>query len=173
MRDRAVEKRKLGNSALEITPLVLGGNVFGWTVDEAGTPELLDRFVDAGFNMIDTADAYSNWVPGNHGGESETLIGKWLKKSGKRQQALIATKVGLPMGEGRKGLSKKYILRAAEDSLERLQTDHIDLYQSHVEDPKTPQEETLEAYSELIKSGKVRAIGASNFKPAALRQAKK
>jgi aryl-alcohol dehydrogenase-like predicted oxidoreductase len=171
MSEQKIEKRKLGNSGLEIAPLVFGGNVFGWTVDDARASELLDRFVDAGFNMVDTADVYSNWIPGNHGGESETIIGKWLKKSGKRDQVLIATKAGLEMGPGKKGLSKKYILRAAEDSLARLQTDYIDLYQSHVEDPETPQEETLEAYAELMKAGKVRAIGASNFKADALREA--
>ena len=171
MNDKLTKKRQLGESGLAIAPLVLGGNVFGWTVDEAGTAQLLDHFVDSGFNMVDTADVYSNWIPGNHGGESETLIGKWLKKSGKRDQILIATKVGLEMSPGKKGLSKKYILRSAEDSLGRLQTDHIDLYQSHTEDPATPQDETLEAYAELIKAGKVRAIGASNFKPDTLKHA--
>jgi aryl-alcohol dehydrogenase-like predicted oxidoreductase len=171
MSEQRLEKRKLGNSGLEIAPLVLGGNVFGWTVVEADTAELLDRFLDVGFNMVDTADVYSNWVAGNHGGESETLIGKWLKKSGKRGKVLIATKLGLPMGDGRKGLSKKHILRSAEESLQRLQTDYIDLYQSHTEDAETPQDETLEAYDELMKSGKVRAIGASNFKADTLRQA--
>jgi aryl-alcohol dehydrogenase-like predicted oxidoreductase len=170
MAERSSQKRKLGNSGLEIAPLVLGGNVFGWTVDEAGTAQLLDRFLDAGFNMVDTADVYSNWVAGNDGGESERLIGKWLK-SGKRAQVLIATKVGLPMGKGQKGLSRKHILRSAEESLARLETDYIDLYQSHVEDPETPAEETLEAYSELIKAGKVRAIGASNFKADTLLEA--
>jgi aryl-alcohol dehydrogenase-like predicted oxidoreductase len=145
--------------------------VFGWTVDDAGASELLDRFVDGGFNMIDTADVYSNWIAGNHGGESETIIGNWLKKRGRRADVLIATKLGLEMGPGKKGLSKKYILQSAEDSLKRLQTDYIDLYQSHVEDPETPQEETLEAYAELINAGKVRAIGASNFKADSLRQA--
>src|SRR5215471_5892072 len=171
MQNKRVEKRKLGNSGLEIAPLVLGGNVFGWTVDEAGTAELLDHFVEAGFNMVDTADVYANWVAGNHGGESETLIGKWLKKSGRRDKILVATKVGLPMGEGRNGLSKRHILGSVEESLERLQTDYIDLYQSHTEDAETPQEETLETYAELMKSGKVRAIGASNFKAETLRHA--
>jgi len=171
MPDGNIEKRKLGNSGFEIAPLVLGGNVFGWTVDEAGTAQLLDHFVDSGFNMVDTADVYSNWIPGNHGGESETLIGKWLKKSGKRERILIGTKAGLEMAPGKKGLSKQHILQSAEDSLRRLQTDYIDLYQSHTEDPATPQEETLEAYAELIKAGKVRAIGASNFKAPTLRQA--
>jgi aryl-alcohol dehydrogenase-like predicted oxidoreductase len=171
MQDKIVEKRKLGNSGLEIAPLVFGGNVFGWTVDEARASELLDHFVDAGFNMIDTADVYSRWVPGNQGGESETIIGKWLKQSGKRDQVLIATKVGMDLGARRKGLSRQYILRAAEESLARLRTDYIDLYQSHQEDPETPQEETLEAYVELLKAGKVRAIGASNFRPETLRTA--
>jgi aryl-alcohol dehydrogenase-like predicted oxidoreductase len=142
-----VEKRKLGNSGLEVAPLVFGGNVFGWTVNEAVAPGLLDHFVDAGFNMIDTADVYSNWIPGNHGGESETIIGKWLKQSGKRDRVLIATKSGLDMGNGRKGLSREHILRSADESLARLQTDYIDLYQSHTEDPETPLEETLGAYS--------------------------
>ena len=133
--------------------------------------ELLDHFVDGGFNMIDTADVYSNWIPGNHGGESETIIGKWLKQSGKRDRVLIATKSGLDMGNGRKGLSKKHILQSADESLSRLQTDYIDLYQSHTEDKETPLEETLEAYAELIKAGKVRVIGASNFQPATLQAA--
>jgi len=166
-----MQKRKLGNSGLEIAPLVFGGNVFGWTVDETAGFKLLDHFVDAGFNMIDTSDAYSTWVPGNHGGESETIIGKWQKQSNKRGQVLIATKVGLEMGAGKKGLSKKYILHEVEESLARLQTDYIDLYQSHTEDPETPQEETLGAYAELIRSGKVRAIGASNYRPETLRSA--
>jgi aryl-alcohol dehydrogenase-like predicted oxidoreductase len=171
MGDGRIQIRKLGNSGLEIAPLVLGGNVFGWTVDESGTSKLLDRFVDAGFNMVDTSDVYSNWIAGNRGGESETLIGKWLQQSGKRDRILIATKLGLEMGPGQKGLSKKYMLREVEESLRRLETDYIDLYQSHSEDPQTRQEETLEAYAELIRAGKVRAIGASNFKPETLREA--
>lgn len=166
----AVEKRKLGNSGLEVAPLVFGGNVFGWTVKEQEGARLLDHFVDAGFNMVDTADVYSNWISGNRGGESETIIGKWLKQGGKRQRVLIATKLGLEMG-GRKGLSRKYILSEVEESLSRLQTDYIDLYQSHTEDKETPQEETIEAYAELVKSGKVRAIGASNFRAETLREA--
>jgi aryl-alcohol dehydrogenase-like predicted oxidoreductase len=166
-----MQKRKLGNSGLEIAPLVFGGNVFGWTVNQAGASELLDHFVDAGFNMVDTADIYSNWIPGNHGGESETIIGNWLKQSGKRDRLLIATKVGLDMGNGRKGLSRKHILRSVDESLARLQIDYIDLYQSHTEDKETAQEETFEAYGELIKTGKVRAIGASNFKAETLRAA--
>ena len=158
-----MNRRKLGNSGLEISPLVFGGNVFGWTVDEPFSFKLLDAFVAAGFNSIDTADVYSRWVPGHTGGESETILGKWLKRSGNRDKVIVATKVGLEMGPGKKGLSKAYIQRAAEDSLQRLQTDYIDLYQSHTDDAETPIEETLGAYAELIAQGKVRAIGASNF----------
>lgn len=156
-------RRKLGNSGLLVAPLAFGGNVFGWTVDEPGAFSLLDAFVAAGFNLIDTADTYSKWAPGNHGGESETIIGKWLKRSGMRQQVVIATKVGMEMDPNRKGLAKAYILREIEDSLKRLQTDYVDLYQSHTDDASTPVEETLEAYALLIKQGKVRAIGASNY----------
>jgi aryl-alcohol dehydrogenase-like predicted oxidoreductase len=173
MQTNQVEKRKLGNSGLEIAPLVFGGNVLGWTVKDDVGSQLLDQSVDGGFNMIDTADVYSNWIPGNRGGESETMIGKWLKQSGKRDRVLIATKSGLDKGNGRKGLSRKHILRSADESLARLQTDYIDLYQSHTEDKETPLEETLEAYAELIKLGKVRAIGASNFQPATLLSALK
>jgi aryl-alcohol dehydrogenase-like predicted oxidoreductase len=158
-----MEKRKLGNSGLEVAPLAFGGNVFGWTVDEPTSFTLLDAFVDAGFNLIDTADVYSRWVQGHSGGESETIIGKWLKRSGNRAKVVIASKVGKEMGPNSKGLSKTYILQAVEDSLQRLQTDYIDLYQSHADDPETPLEETLAAYDQLIKQGKVRAIGASNF----------
>lgn len=158
-----MNKRKLGRSGLEIAPLVFGGNVFGWTIDEATSFRLLDAFVARGFNCIDTADMYSTWVPGHVGGESETILGNWLKQRGNRDKVIIATKVGWEMGPDKKGLSKAYILRAVEDSLRRLQTDTIDLYQSHKDDPDTPVEETLEAYAQLIKSGKVRAIGASNF----------
>ena len=158
-----MKKRKLGNSGLEVAPLAFGGNVFGWTADASTSFALLDAFVDAGFNLIDTADVYSRWVEGHRGGESETLIGKWLKRSGKRARVVIATKVGKEMGPNRKGLAKTYIPQAVEDSLRRLQTDYIDLYQSHDDDPETPLEETLEAYDRLIKQGKVRAIGASNY----------
>jgi aryl-alcohol dehydrogenase-like predicted oxidoreductase len=158
-----MEKRKLGNSGLEVYPLALGGNVFGWTVDEAGSFEILDRFAGAGFNLIDTADSYSKWVPGNRGGESETIIGRWLRRSGNRKKVIVATKVGSEMGHNLKGLSKAYILEEVENSLRRLQTDYIDLYQSHFDDPETPIEETLEAYNQLVGQGKVRAIGASNF----------
>jgi aryl-alcohol dehydrogenase-like predicted oxidoreductase len=166
-----MKKRKLGNSGLEVCPLAFGGNVFGWTVDEATSFTLLDGFVAAGFNFVDTADVYSKWAPGNNGGESETIIGKWLKKSGNRKNVVIATKVGHEMGPTKKGLAKAYILRAVEDSLQRLQTDYIDLYQSHADDPDTPLEETLEAYAQLIKEGKVRAIGASNYGAERLAQA--
>src|ERR1043165_2503021 len=158
-----MNKRSLGNSGLEVAPLALGGNVFGWTVGETDGFEILDAFVSAGFNFIDTADVYPKWVPGNQGGESEAMIGNWLKRSGKRHDVVIATKVGMEMGPNKKGLSKKYIKRAAEDSLSRLQTDYIDLYQSHEDDPQTPLDETLEAFGELIDQGKVKAIGASNY----------
>jgi aryl-alcohol dehydrogenase-like predicted oxidoreductase len=158
-----MKKRKLGNSGLEVAPLALGGNVFGWTADETTSFRLLDAFTAGGGNLIDTADMYSNWVPGHKGGESETVLGKWLRRGGNRKKVLIATKVGKEMGPDRKGLSKPYILRAAEDSLRRLQTDHIDLYQSHEDDPEAPLEETLEAFAQLIRQGKVRAIGASNY----------
>lgn len=158
-----MEKRALGNSGIEIAPLVLGGNVFGWTVDEPTSFQLLDAFSDGGFNMIDTADVYSNWKEGNAGGESETIIGKWLKRTQNRDKVLIATKVGFEMGTAGKGLSKGYIVRAAEDSLRRLRTDYIDLYQSHGDDTEIPLEETLGAYAQLIDQGKVRAIGASNY----------
>jgi aryl-alcohol dehydrogenase-like predicted oxidoreductase len=156
-------KRKLGNSPIEIAPLALGGNVFGWTIDQPTSFKILDAFVDAGFTFIDTADIYSTWVPGHTGGESETIIGNWLKLTGKRSKVIIATKVGLDMSPQDKGLSKAYILREVEASLKRLQTDYIDLYQSHKDDPTTPLDETLEAYAQLVKEGKVRVIGASNY----------
>jgi len=159
-----VTKRKLGNTGLEVGPLALGGNVFGWTADEPTSFKLLDAFVASGLNLIDTADVYSKWIPGNKGGESETVIGNWLEKRGGRDKVLIATKVGVEMAPGETGLSKAYILREVERSLSRLKTDYIDLYQSHRDDAETPLEETLEAYAGLIKSGKVRAIGASNYK---------
>jgi aryl-alcohol dehydrogenase-like predicted oxidoreductase len=164
--------RSLGRTGLKLEPLVLGGNVFGWTVDETRSFELLDAYVDAGFSAIDTADSYSTWVPGHHGGESETVIGNWLRANpGKRQQVLICTKVGSDMGGGKKGLSARWIEQAAEDSLRRLQTDVIDLYQSHWPDPETPIEETLGAYERLLRAGKVRAIGTSNLDAAQLRHA--
>ena len=163
-----MEKRRLGKSDLHVAPFCLGGNVFGWTADEEMSFRLLDAFVDAGCNFIDTADVYSKWAPGHHGGESETIIGDWLKRRGRRDDVIIATKVGSDMGGGKKGLSKAHIARAAEESLRRLGTDYIDLYQSHRDDEETPIEETLEAYGTLIKQGKVRAIGASNFTPERL-----
>jgi len=166
-----MKKRELGNSGIKLYPLAFGGNVFGWTVTESMSFTLLDAFVEAGFSLIDTADVYSRWVPGHTGGESETIIGKWLKRSGKRKKVVIATKVGKEMGPDRKGLSKSYIMRAVEDSLQRLQTDYIDLYQSHADDPEIPLEETLEAYAQLIREGKVRTIGASNYTPERLAQA--
>ncbi len=155
--------RKLGNSSLTVGPLALGGNVFGWTADEATSFKVLDAFVDAGLNLIDTADVYSRWIPGHQGGESETIIGNWLKSRRNRSRVVIATKLGVEMGPGEQGLSRAYILRAAHRSLQRLNTDYIDLYQSHRDDPQTALEETLAAYGELIKQGKVRAIGASNY----------
>jgi aryl-alcohol dehydrogenase-like predicted oxidoreductase len=158
-----MNKRKLGRSGLEVAPWAFGGNVFGWTVDEPTAFKLLDGFVEAGFNLIDTADVYSRWAPGNKGGESETIIGKWLKRSGNRNKVLIATKVGSQMGPDKKGLSRRYIFQAIEDSLQRLQTDYIDLYQSHIDDRDTQLEETLGAYADLIHEGKVRAVGASNY----------
>jgi aryl-alcohol dehydrogenase-like predicted oxidoreductase len=166
-----MENRKLGKSGLEVAPLAFGGNVFGWTVDEQTSFKLLDAFVEAGFNLIDTADVYSRWVEGNSGGESEIIIGKWLKRSGNRTKVVIATKVGKEMGPKNEGLSKTYILQAVEASLRRLQTDYIDLYQSHTDDPDTPLEETLETYDQLIRQGKIRAIGASNFSAPRLAEA--
>ncbi len=166
-----MQKRQLGNSGLEIAPLVFGGNVFGWTVDESTSFSLLDAFVAAGFDCIDTADVYSRFVPGNKGGESETIIGRWLRARGKREDVVLATKVGMSMGGDREGLSKRYIAQAVEDSLMRLQTDYIDLYQAHQDDPNTPLEETLAALEGLIKAGKVRAIGASNYRGARLIEA--
>jgi aryl-alcohol dehydrogenase-like predicted oxidoreductase len=153
--------RPLGNSPLSIAPLALGGNVFGWSADEKRSFELLDAFVDAGFNLIDTADVYSAWAPGNRGGESETIIGRWLQRSGKRDQVVITTKVA--KWAEHPGLSPVNILQAVEGSLQRLQTDHIDLYLAHQDDADVPMAETLGAFARLIEAGKVRAIGASNF----------
>jgi aryl-alcohol dehydrogenase-like predicted oxidoreductase len=163
-----MEKRTIGSSELSVAPLAFGGNVFGWTANELTSFQLLDAFVDAGFNLIDTADVYSRWVPGNQGGESETIIGNWLKRSGKRDQVIIATKLGGELAPDKKGLSKEYIKRAVDASLQRLQTDYIDLYQSHYDDLDTPIEETLDGFNTLIKEGKVRVIGASNFTPERL-----
>ncbi len=164
-------RRELGRSGLQVSPLCFGGNVFGWTADEATSFKLLDAWVDAGMNFIDTADVYSRWVPGHRGGESETIIGKWLRQSGKRDRVVIATKVGKDMGDGKVGLADGYLRSAVEASLKRLQTDVIDLYQSHDDDANAPLAETLGAYADLIRAGKVRAIGASNFTAARLSEA--
>ena len=158
-----MEYLQLGKTDLKVAPITFGGNVFGWTIDEATSFELLDGFTAAGFNLIDTADVYSRWKPGNIGGESETIIGNWMKKRDNRAQIIVATKVGADMGDGDQRLSKKYIFQAVENSLKRLQTDYIDLYQTHFDDADTPIEETLEAYDQLIKEGKIRWIGASNL----------
>ena len=163
--------RTLGTPDIKVAPLALGGNVFGWTADEVTSFAVLDAFVAAGFNLIDTADVYSAWAPGNSGGESESIIGKWLAKTGNRSKVVIATKVGLEMGPGEKGLSRAYIRRAVERSLNRLRVDTIDLYQAHRDDEATPLEETLGAFGELIAAGKVRAIGASNYSAARLAEA--
>ena len=157
-----METRPLGHTDIAIAPLVLGGNVFGWNVDEPTSFALLDAFIDGGFNAIDTADTYSRWVKGHQGGESETVIGKWLKASGKRAQVVIATKIGNDMGEG-KCLRKDYVLRAAEGCLKRLGVDCIDLLQTHFDDEVTPPDETMAAYAQLIAQGKVRAVGTSNM----------
>ena len=164
-------RRELGRSGLQVSPLCFGGNVFGWTVDEATSFGLLDAWLDAGFNFIDTADVYSIWAPGHVGGESETIIGKWLARSGRRRQVVLATKVGKPMGPALKGLKPAYIRSAVEASLRRLQTDHIDLYQTHDDDTETPLAETLGAFDELIRAGKVRTIGASNYSALRLAEA--
>jgi aryl-alcohol dehydrogenase-like predicted oxidoreductase len=168
-----MDMRKLGRSDLSIAPLMLGGNVFGWTADQATSFAILDAFVDAGFNAVDTADVYSRWIPGHTGGESETVLGAWIKASGKRDRIVLATKLGMDMGGEDKGLSAAYMVRAVEASLKRLQTDHIDLYQSHRDDTETPLDETLEAYGRLVSQGKVRVIGASNYDAARLGEALK
>jgi aryl-alcohol dehydrogenase-like predicted oxidoreductase len=167
----SIPYRSLGRSGLQVSPLAFGGNVFGWTVDETTSFRLLDAWLDAGFNFVDTADVYSRWAPGHSGGESETIIGKWLRQSGKRNRVILATKVGKPMGDDKVGLSATYIREAVDTSLRRLKTDHIDLYQSHDDDASTPLEETAGAFAELIKAGKVRAIGASNFTAPRLAEA--
>ena len=164
-------KRKLGNTGFDVAPLAFGGNVFGWTVDEPTSFLLLDTFVDAGFNLIDTADSYSRWVPGHAGGESETIIGRWIAKRGRHDDVVIATKIGSDMGLGYKCLRREYIMQGVEQSLKRLQVDAIDLYQSHWDDEATPLDETLEAYSRLLQQGKVKAIGASNLTADRLAQA--
>ena len=166
-----MQRRRLGRSELQVSPICFGGNVFGWTADEATSFRLLDGFLAAGANFVDTADMYSTWVPGHVGGESETIIGKWMKSRGNRDKVVLATKVGSPMGPDKKGLRAAYIRTAVEASLRRLQTDYIDLYQSHRDDADTPQEETLGAYADLIRQGKVRVIGASNFTADRLRAA--
>jgi aryl-alcohol dehydrogenase-like predicted oxidoreductase len=150
---------------------MLGGNVFGWTIDEKQSFAILDHFADRGFNFIDTADMYSNWIPGNQGGESETILGNWFKQSGKRDKIILATKLGNPMGEGKKGLKAAYVKEAVEASLTRLQTDYIDLYQAHIDDKETSLSETLQAFTDLVKEGKVRIIGASNYSGERLREA--
>jgi aryl-alcohol dehydrogenase-like predicted oxidoreductase len=166
-----MDYRQLGASGLSVSPICLGGNVFGWTADERTSFSILDAWLDAGFNFIDTADVYSRWAPGHSGGESETVIGKWLKQGGRRDKVVIATKVGFDMGEGRSGLSAKWIAQSVEDSLRRLNVEQIDLYQAHKDDEATPLEETLEAFAKLVEAGKVRAIGASNYTAARLREA--
>jgi aryl-alcohol dehydrogenase-like predicted oxidoreductase len=164
--------RSLGRSSLRVSPLCFGGNVFGWTADEKTSFALLDAWVEAGFNFIDTADVYSRWAPGHKGGESEAVIGRWLAQGGgRREKVVIATKVGMDMGDGRNGLAPARIRQAVEESLKRLQTDCIDLYQAHRDDEDTPLEATLEAFAELVRQGKVRAIGASNYKAARLAEA--
>jgi aryl-alcohol dehydrogenase-like predicted oxidoreductase len=169
-----MELRKLGNTPLEIGPLVLGGNVFGWTIDEKTSFQILDAFVDAGLNAVDTADIYSKWVPGNQGGESESILGRWFRRSpSNRQKTVLITKVGSEFSPERRGLSERWILQAAEDSLRRLGTDHIDLYLSHWPDATVPYEETLGAYEKLLRAGKVRAIGASNLSAIQLDEALK
>ncbi|MBX6327484.1 MAG: aldo/keto reductase [Pseudolabrys sp.] len=164
-----MQRRPLGRSDLHLAPLVLGGNVFGWNVDEKTAHAILDAFVDAGFNAVDTADSYSRWVPGHKGGESETIIGNWLKQGGRRDKVVIATKLGEDMGQGR-SLKADYVMRACEASLRRLKTDRIDLYQTHFDDDTTPVEETMQAFARLIAQGKVRAVGASNVGPQRLRE---
>jgi len=166
-----MEKRRLGRSELSVPPLCFGCNIFGWTVDEKTSYALLDRLLEAGLTFLDTADVYSRWAPGHSGGESETIIGRWMKDRGCRDRITLATKVGMDMGEGKVGLKPDYIARAVEDSLRRLQTDRIDLYQSHKDDPDTPQAETLGAYQRLVEAGKVRVVGASNYSAERLREA--
>lgn len=168
-----MQKKKLGNTDLQTPPIVFGGNVFGWTLNEKESFNLLDEAVDRGFTMIDTADSYSHWAPGNSGGESEAIIGKWMKVRGNREKITLATKVGSNPGREGRDVSREYILKAAEDSLKRLKTDHIDLYFTHWDNENTPVEDTLEAYQQLIKDGKVRYIGASNLSPDRLQESLK
>ena len=166
-----MQLRTVGRSNLRVAPLCLGGNVFGWTATEAASFAVLDALVSAGLNFIDTADVYSRWAPGHRGGESETVIGNWLKRGAKRKDLVIATKVGMEMAPDRKGLSAAHIVRSVEESLKRLQTEYIDLYFSHCDDASVPLEETLGAYQKLIAQGKVRAIGASNYTATRLAEA--
>ena len=168
-----MEKRKLGKSGLEFAPIAFGGNVFGWTADEATSHKLLDAFVDAGFTFVDTADVYSRWAPGHKGGESEAIIGSWLKKDpAKRDKVLIATKCGMEC-RTKAGLTRAHIKKSVDESLKRLNTDRIDLFQSHKDDKDTPLEETLSTYGELVKAGKLRFIGASNYEAPRLAEAAK
>lgn len=166
-----MQTRKLGQNGPEVPVICLGGNVYGWTVSESDALEQLDRAVASGLNFIDTADVYSRWAPGHKGGESETILGKWFARSGRRTDVILATKVGMEMGDGKKGLGARYIAQAVEDSLRRLQTDYIDLYQAHQDDASTPLEETLSAFDKLVQAGKVRYIGASNYSGARLAEA--
>ena len=166
-----MQRRKLGRTGFEVKPLALGGNVFGWTADEPTSFRILDAFVDAGFNLVDTANSYSRWAPGHTGGESETVIGRWIERRGRHDDVIVATKVGSDMGLGYKCLRADYIVREVEESLRRLHVEVIDLYQSHWDDDKTPLDETLEAYARLIRQGKVKAIGASNYSAERLEQA--
>lgn len=166
-----MNKRQLGNSQLHVAPLALGGNVFGWTADKAMSFKLLDAFVDSGLNLVDTADVYTAWIPGNKGGESETIIGEWFKQSGKRDKVVLATKCGFDGSAENKNLKAKYIKQAFEKSLLRLQTDRIDLYQAHGDDPQTPLHESLQAFTELVQEGKTRCIGASNYSAQRLMEA--
>jgi len=165
-----MEKVPLGQTDLQIYPVAFGGNVFGWTLDEKQSFEILNGFTGAGFNFIDTADVYSRWKPGNSGGESETIIGKWMREKKNRHEIIVTTKVGSDMGDGKKGLKKDYILKAVEDSLKRLQTDYLDLYQTHFDDETTLVQETLEAYDQLVKDGKIRWIGTSNMSPERIKE---
>ena len=166
-----MKMRTLGALGIPVSPIMLGGNVFGWTIDQEQSFAVLDRFAERGFNFIDTADMYSSWAPGNEGGESETILGNWFKRTGKRESIVLATKLGNPMAEGKKGLGAKYMREAVEASLRRLQTEYIDLYQAHTDDAETPLEETLRAFNDLVQEGKVRTIGASNYKGRRLRAA--
>ena len=168
-----MEKRALGNSGLQVSPLCFGGNVFGWTIDKNQSFKLLDAFVEAGFNFIDTADTYSWWVPGNTGGESETIIGAWLAERKNRDQIIVSSKTGSQNNERPKNVSRAFIISSVEDSLRRLKTDYVDLYQTHFDDEKTPVEETLSAYDQLVKEGKVRVIGTSNMSAERIRESLK